>query len=366
MERPERQRWRLGSIGQEALLNSVADWSRSLVLVALLAAVMVVPAVGEAEAVDANLELVARIEEAGGNVLVASPAESGDGQAALDPNVCEALRESPSVVAGGPVGNPSNRPVSGLSIQEATVALVSPGALDVMWPSHEWTGALDLVVPLEFATARGLYPGSRIHLGDRTATVSAVFDASDRLPNGGTTLLEVVSMSHEPAAECLIETTWESRSTLAGSLVALLSHGGASAQVLPLRSGGTFSRNPYEEHTERWSRIAWIWASAAAGLLLLLVNLGRRAHIGLYRSLRMSRAEAAMLVSLEALVAVSAGLSVAVVGLALWSHVDGLSTTAFAYGLRGAALTAAATILATAATASAATAGATANRLKER
>ena len=367
MVRPEsRRRWRLGSIGQEALLNVAADWPRSLILAVLLAAAMTVPAIGEAVTVDVNLELVSHIERGGGNVLVASPSEAAGGQARLDPRTCEALRESPSVLASGSVGDRFSRPIAGLGIREATVAPVSPGALDVMWPAHEWTQILDLVVPAEFATARGLYPGSRIHLGDRTAMVSAVFDATDRLPSGGTTILEVVSMTHRPAAECLVETTWEARSTLAGTLVAALSHDGTPPQVVPLRSGGVFARNPHEEHTHRWSKTAWVGASLAAGFLVLLVSLGRRAHVGLYRSLRMSRTETTLLLSLESIVVVGAALAVTVVAVGVWSYLGGLSATAFAYGVRSAALTAAGTTLAVGPAVSAATIGTVGNQLKER
>jgi len=359
------RRWRVSSIAEEALLNFVANWPRCLMLVALLVVLIGVPSGGEASNIEANVKLVDQIEQGGGNVLVASPTGIDGDEVVVDARMCELLRQSPNIVAAGSVGSPTTRRLSGVGIREATFAVTSPGALEAMWTLRGDARPLDLVVPEMYANARGLHPGSRLPVGGRLATVSGVYDSDARVPNRGTTILEIGLPARGQAVECLIETTWESRSTLIGTLLAVLSRDGTPVQVLPLRTGGVFDRSPGQEHNERWSSGAWVWGSVAGGVLVLLVNLGRRSHVGLYRSLRMRRHEVVLLLTLETVVSITVAASLVVVVLCVMAYANHLPMVALAYGVRSGALTAAGLVLTATAATGVVTAGAAANQLKE-
>ncbi len=373
MKRRSFRGWKVGAVLSEALRNVASAPGRNAVLVLIGVIAFLTVGTLETRSVAGTVDLVRTIEDSGGTVLIATERDRGDTivYGGVDALACRRLSPSRDILNSGGLSGSASRQLGIRTPQGISVVRAEVGALRAMGLSEPITQGHVIVVPTDLARDFGLKAGSVLTVtrGGNTqeqVTVAAVVDVSARFPNRAASIYEVTLLPHGVVATCVAEVETKAFATLRRVLGPQLARPGQGIDVVPLRSGGIYDRDPAREFRDRSTLHLWVAGSVLLGFVSLLSMLSRRSDMALYRSTGMSRPAGLFLFSVEMITVVGASASIAWVALVTLATLDQTPSIATAYGLRSVALSLSASYVLVIPAVALATRGVVADMLKER
>jgi len=324
--------WPISSAVREGLMNFATGRFRTLAIVGLSAGLATSVVVTEGTVVSAIVDDQRAFFAAGGNVIIA--------RGNIDPRACQsltALTEVLGATASTRLATPIDLNVLGerstLSLYTVGVTSLAP-LLDGQWPLGREVVASkadardrDFMVSRRLALARDV--------GDAPfLTISGVADFS-RLGTEFDAGVAQLVPTLDTAEQCIVESTPQTVSILERALPALVTHGSEVIEVRRRVPSSRFGRDHPEDYRRRPTRLSWLPAGAAVGLMWIAVLATRRAERGLYASLGAPSVTITLVYLVEYLAQLTAGLLVAVVAAFVWADIVELERSSLRfYGLR--------------------------------
>ena len=318
--------WRTGELATEGVRNLLANPTRSMASLMLVAVAVGGLMFAEQRVADDLTRFADDVTAEGGHVVVAS---------APSPTLrgirCDRIAAFDGVVAAGTILDHGARPLESAGGALVSVARFSVTALSVIDPTY--SGSLDggYLAGRRSAARFGLAPGAVVLLGDeRPVSVVGILDASVRIERFDTALSSAGWI--EAGHQCLIEMTPGNRE-VGREIAAAAFAGTPGLELRTLLPRSAFERDLVAELHARpvrwmWLGVAFVLASAMAVQLLL-----RRGHRAIYVVHGVGRVDLALLEAFEMLPSVLVGAAVGITWATATAAALGMSLHV-AFGLR--------------------------------